>query len=270
MSIQDEYSSHITYNNILELYQTCRKNGDWAKVYLETRGGNQFFTISVNVSAGSTAGTTSGVEKESRKKKKKPGQVRRDKIRRAAFLERRQAAKLAEEARKDEIGNEPVEKSGEVDTKAGETSSEGVDKLVEETSPVSSKDCTWDIGVEAPSPGSSRQSTMSIDSDTEKENEILDQHQVENIVVEKTNKWRIKVESEDIEKLEEHVRISRDSKVFRCCSLNPIVSVESILPQLNALVLDVSIDSDQFCISFIENKHNWPIFVTNVKRVSKL
>ena len=94
---------------------------------------------------------------------------------------------------------------------------------------------------------------MSIDSDTEKENE-----------------WRIKVESEDIEKLEEHVRISRDSKVFRYCSLNPIVSVESILPQLNALVLDVSIDSDQFCISFIENKHNWPIFVTNVKRVSKL
>ena len=110
---------------------------------------------------------------------------------------------------------------------------------------------------------------MSIDSDTEKENEILDQHQVENIVVEKTNKWRIKVESEDIEKLEEHVRISRDSKVFRHCSLNPIVSVESILPQLNALVLDVSIH-DQFCISFIENKHNWPIFVTNVKRVSKL
>ena len=87
--------------------------------------------------------------------------------------------------------------------------------------------------------------------------------------MEKTNKWQIKVESEDIEKLEEHVRISIDSKVFRCCSLNPIVSVESIVPQLNALVLDVSIH-EQFCISFIENKNNWPIFVTNVKRVSRL
>ena len=93
------------------------------------------------MSAGSTAGTTSGVEKESRKKKKKPGQVRRDKIRRAAFLERRQAAKLAEEARKDEIGKEQVEQSGEVDIRAGETSFDvaSVTLPVHKTSPPSSR-----------------------------------------------------------------------------------------------------------------------------------
>ena len=121
MSNQDEDSRHITYHNILELYQRCKENGDWAKVYLETRGGNQFFTISVNVSAGSTTGTSSGMET---KKKKKPGQVRRDKQRRTAFMERRrQAAAVAEEARIDKIREEQVEKSGDVETGAGETSS---------------------------------------------------------------------------------------------------------------------------------------------------
>ena len=113
---------------------------------------------------------------------------------------------------------------------------------------------------------------MSISSDTETENETSDQHQV----IEKNNKWRINVETEDIEKLEQHVKITRDSKVFRFCSeasrqcLNPIISVDSIDPKGNVLVLDVSIDNEQFCISFIENKHNWPNFVTNVKRVSRL
>ena len=124
MSNQDNDFSPVTYYNILELYQKCRKNGDWAKVYLETRGREQFFTISVNVLAGSSAGTSSGVEKESRKRKKKPGQVRRDQQRRAVFLERRrQAAELAEEARTNKIREEQVEKSTDVKTRAGETSS---------------------------------------------------------------------------------------------------------------------------------------------------
>ena len=74
------------------------------------------------MSAGSSADTYSGVE--IRKKKKKPGQVRRDQQRRAAFLERRrQAATVAEEARTNEIREEEVEKSGDVDTGAGETGS---------------------------------------------------------------------------------------------------------------------------------------------------
>ena len=114
MSNQDNDSSHITFNNILEIYQKCRRSGDWIKVYLETRGTEQFFTISVNVSAGSTAATSSGMEI---RKKKKPGQVRRDQQRRAAFLERRrQAATVAEEARTNKIREEQVEKSTDVKT----------------------------------------------------------------------------------------------------------------------------------------------------------
>ena len=125
MTNQEEDSSPITYNNILELYQKCRRNGDWAKVYLETRGKEQFFTISINVSAGSTAGTTSGVEGESRKRKKTPAQVRRDQKRRSAFLERRrQAATPAEVVGTVKIREDEVEKSTDVETRAGETSSE--------------------------------------------------------------------------------------------------------------------------------------------------
>ena len=148
MSNQDENSSNITYSDILEIYLKCRRNGDWAKVYLETRGGTQFFTISVNVSAGSAAGATSGGERRERKKKK-PGQLRRDQRRREAFLERRrQAAKLAEEARTVEIIEEEVEKTVEIDTGAGETSSEVRDR-VRNSSSASSTVCTWDVGVEA-------------------------------------------------------------------------------------------------------------------------
>ena len=76
----------------------------------------------MNVSVGSSAGTSSGVERESRKRKKKPGQVRRDQQRRAVFLERRRQA--AELARTNEIREEQVEKSTDVkQARAGETSS---------------------------------------------------------------------------------------------------------------------------------------------------
>ena len=110
---------------------------------------------------------------------------------------------------------------------------------------------------------------MSIDSDTETENEPLDQ--AKNMVMEKKdNRWRIKVETKEIEKLEQHVKNTRDSKVFRFLNWNPIMSVDSIVTQVNDLVLDVSIDNDQFGIAFIENTNNWPTFVTNVKRISKL
>ena len=160
----------------------------------------------MNVSAGSTADTTSGVERESRKKKK-PGQVRRDKQRRAEFLERRrQAAKSEEAARKDEIREKVAEKMVEIDTGAGETSS---DDPVHNSSSASSTVCTWDVGVEAPSPGSPQ--SMSIDSYTETENESLDQHVV---MEKKDNRWRINVRTEDIDKLEHHVKCEQDSKVF--------------------------------------------------------
>ena len=69
---------------------------------------------------------------------------------------------------------------------------------------------------------------------------------------------------------------TRDSKVFRFFSkaarqnLKLMMSVDSIVTQENDLVLDVSIDNDQFGIGFIENIHNWPTFVINVKRISRL
>ena len=155
-----------------------------------------------------------------------------------------------------------MEKTVDIDTGgAGETSSEVLDP-VHDSGSASSTVCTWDVGVEAPSPGSPQQ-RMSIGSETE--NEPLE---VEN------NKWRIKVETEEGDKLEQHVKNTRDSKVFRFFSMsktyNPILSVDSVVRQGHDLVLDVSIDNDQFGIGFIENKYNWPTFVTNVKRVSRL
>ena len=210
------------------------------------------------MSAGSSTGANPGVERE--RKKKKPGQIRRDQNRRTAFLERRrQTAKQPEAARSDEIGEEEAEKTVDIDTGAGETSS---DDPVHNSSSASSTVCTWDVGVEAPSPGSLK--SMSVDnSDSETEEKEI-------------NKWRINVESLDIEKLDDHVKNKKDSKVFKCFSkadrsfLNPITSVDSAVRQGKRLVLDVSIDCDQFGIGFVENKDNWPTFVTNVKRIGRL
>ena len=65
------------------------------------------------MSAGSAADTSSGVDRG----KKKPGQVRRDHQRRTSFLERlRQAAAFEKEARTNEVREEVVGKSGEVDS----------------------------------------------------------------------------------------------------------------------------------------------------------
>ena len=79
---------HTTIDSILELYQRCKRNGDLAKVYLETQDEREFFSISVSPSAGTTTGEA-GEEKMERAKRKNPSQVRRDRLRRAAFLERR-------------------------------------------------------------------------------------------------------------------------------------------------------------------------------------
>ena len=187
--------------------------------------------------------------------------------RRVEFLERRrQAANSEEAARKDEIREKVAEKMVEIDTRAGETSS---GDPVHNSSSASSTVCTWDVGVEAPSPGSPQ--SMSIDSYTETENESLDQ----NVVMEKKdNRWRINVRTEDIDKLEHHVKCEQDSKVFKHCSsatgkiVTPITSVDSLSKHGdNILVLDFSIESKLVGISFIENDQNWPIYVKEVKRV---
>ena len=81
-------NSSTTFHSILELYQQCRRNGDWARIYLETQDGREFFTVSICPLAGKPAGVAE--EEKKKPKKKKPSQVRRDQLRRAAFLERRQ------------------------------------------------------------------------------------------------------------------------------------------------------------------------------------
>ena len=96
---------------------------------------------------------------------------------------RRQAAALEEAARKKEIEEKEMERSRNVDTRAAETSSK-----VNETSPASSRVCTWDVGVEAPSPMSSQQSMSVDDSDTEIENEPLDN--VEAMTMEKKENYK--------------------------------------------------------------------------------
>ena len=75
------------FHNILEIYQRCKRNGEWAKVYLETQNGQEFVTISVCSSAGAA-----GVEKT---KKKSPSQLRRDRERHSAYLERQHQAAAA-------------------------------------------------------------------------------------------------------------------------------------------------------------------------------
>ena len=125
----------------------------------------------------------------------------------------------------------------------------------------------------SPGPAGSLQQSMSVDeSDSEKE----DLDPVQTVEVKENNKWRISVESLEIEKLDELIKIRKDSKVFEHFSkaaggiLRPILSVDSVVKHGNILVLDVSIDCENFCIAFIENKHNWPTFVTNVIRIGRL
>ena len=125
-------NTHRTIHSILELYQRCRRKGDWAKVYLETQDGRECFSISVSPSAGTTAGGA-GVEKMERAKRKNPSQVRRDRQRRAAFLERRHQGVAATPATltatniagtdKEEMDEEKTE----IESGAGETSSAKVE-----------------------------------------------------------------------------------------------------------------------------------------------
>ena len=123
-------NSQTTYQSILDIYQRCRRNGDWAKVYMETQDGREFFTISVQSSAGRSAGGA-GVEKAEKVKFKKPSQVRRDRRRRSAFLERRNQEAAATPATPtpctvtSEAGTDMVKEEEKVASKsvAGETSS---------------------------------------------------------------------------------------------------------------------------------------------------
>ena len=120
MSRQFNDTTPLTYNDILDFYQRCRKHGDWARVYLETQGGQEFFTISVSLTAGNSADSTTGLDREQRRKTKKPSQIRRDGQRRERFLEKRRQAATTVEVTRNEI-REEEEKDMTVNNAAGET-----------------------------------------------------------------------------------------------------------------------------------------------------
>ena len=115
MSRQFNDTTPLTYTDILEFYQRCRRHGDWARVFLETQGGEEFFTISVSLAAGNSACSTTGLDREElRRKTKKPSQIRRERV----LEKRRQATTTAEVARneiREEVQEEDmtVNKSGE-------------------------------------------------------------------------------------------------------------------------------------------------------------
>ena len=121
MSRQFNDTTPLTYTDILEFYQRCRRHGDWAKVYLETQGGREFFTISVSLAAGNSAGSTTGLDREQRRKTKKPSQMCRDRQRRETFLENRRQAATTVEVARNEIREEVQEEVMTVNNAAGET-----------------------------------------------------------------------------------------------------------------------------------------------------
>ena len=113
-------NNSTTIHSILDLYQQCRRNGDWARMYLETQDGREYFNISICPSAGKPA----GVAEEEKVKTKKPSQVRRDRFRRASFLERKQCQKTESVSATNKIKDEEenkVEEKETMESVAGET-----------------------------------------------------------------------------------------------------------------------------------------------------
>ena len=88
-------------------------------MYLETQGGQEFLTISVSLTAGNSADSTTGLDREQRRKTKKPSQIRRDVQRRERFLEKRRQAATTVEVARNEIREE--EEDMTVNNAAGET-----------------------------------------------------------------------------------------------------------------------------------------------------
>ena len=161
-----------------------------------------------------------------------PSRARRNYRRRQEFLSRKNSAER--ENRNAELGEEMETGSRDNMDLERETNNEEVNENLNEGSGqdvssqpiadiiVREEECTWEVGVEPPSPGSALQNT-SIDSESENK-DVTDKKE--------SNKWRINVRAEEIEKLEHHVKYERDSKVFKHCSsaagkiVTPITSVE--------------------------------------------
>ena len=83
-----------TINVLLETFQKCRQEGEWATLFLETRNGDEFANLKVKLPASHKIGTPgktfSGSASAAKKiKPKSPSTIRRDRHRMETFLERK-------------------------------------------------------------------------------------------------------------------------------------------------------------------------------------
>ena len=75
-----------TINVLLEAFQECRRRGDWATLFLETKNGNEFATLKVKMPASHTSTKLGNTFHGSAAKRKSPSAVRRDRERMEKFV----------------------------------------------------------------------------------------------------------------------------------------------------------------------------------------
>ena len=119
-----------------------------------------------------------------------------------------------------------------------------------------------------------------VDREKKEVEEIVDieKKDVEKMTDKNCQIWKVKVFSDDIERLEYHVKEEKDSKVFKYSSKledkhrGAIKSVKSVQKYQNKdgnyAIMEIALDISQFSISFVENERNWPKFVRKVERIS--
>ena len=97
------------------------------------------------------------------------------------------------------------------------------------------------------------------------------------IIEENCQRWKVKVFTDDIEKLDHHVKEDKNSKVFKYsskfqdqnrCAIKSVNFVEKHRDKDGSYaVLEIILNSSQFSIGFVENERNWPKFVKKVERI---
>ena len=88
-----------TIKQLIDIYYASRSRGEWVHLSLESRGGKDFMTFSVNSPAGTPAGASTtwnpgstptwhgrATPWNSKMRRKTPSQLRRDRKRREAFI----------------------------------------------------------------------------------------------------------------------------------------------------------------------------------------
>ena len=75
-----------TINVLLEAFQECRRRGDWATLFLETKNGAEFATLKVKMPASHMSPTLGKTFHGSAAKRKSPSAVRRDRERMEKFV----------------------------------------------------------------------------------------------------------------------------------------------------------------------------------------